>query len=294
MIQLHTRNITLNSLNEEIIPYREPAWLQLMEQTNISRTLLGYIPLHWHEELQFTVVQQGAIELRILGEKIMITEGGGFFINSGVVHEIHAKTKNATYICWNIGISLFDKHIQRKYILPLIQEENTPFVILNPSNKGHKRIIQAIEISCETYNTKENGYELIMTMQYLSCLNELLPEIGLCSNNNYPIYDQRVKTILEYIHTHFREHIKLETLAKLTHLSNAETIRIFKRHVERTPFKYILDYRLERSVDLLIGTRSTITEIALECGFSSPSYFIEKFREAFHITPRKYREIKKG
>ena len=292
MIQLHTRNITLNSLNEEIIPYREPAWLQLMEQTNISKTILGYIPLHWHEELQFTVVQQGTIELHILGEKVVIAEGAGFFINSGIVHEIHAKTNNAIYICWNLGIPLFDKHIQKKYILPLIQEGNMPFVIFNSSNKRHKHMIQAIEMSYETYNKKGNGYELIMTMQYLSCLNALLPEIGLHSNNHHPIYDQRVKTILEYIHNHFREQIKLESLSKIVHLSNAETIRIFKRHVERTPFKYILDYRLERSIDLLIGTRSTITEVALECGFTSVSYFIQKFKEIYHMTPRKYRQQK--
>ncbi|HIV74980.1 MAG TPA: AraC family transcriptional regulator [Candidatus Pseudogracilibacillus intestinigallinarum] len=289
---MQTRDITLNSLNEEIIPYREPAWLQIIEYMNISKTILGYIPLHWHEELQFTIVKRGTIELRILGEKIIIPEGSGFFINSGIVHEMHAKTENATYICWNIGISLFDKHIHHKYILPFIQETNTPFVILNRSNERHLRIIQAIDSSYDTYNKHENGYELIMTMQYLFCLHELLPEVTLHSNHSHPIYDHRVKIILEYIHTHFQEQIKLETLAELTHLSRAETIRIFKRHVGRTPFKYILDYRLERSIDLLIGTSSTITEVALDSGFTSVSYFIEKFKEGFHMTPRKYREKK--
>lgn len=289
---MRTRDITLNSLNEEIIPYREPTWRQIMEYTNISETLLGYVPLHWHEELQFTIVRQGTIELHILGEKVTITEGAGFFINSEVIHEIHAKTKNATYICWNIGISLFDQHIQTKYILPLILEEKIPFVILTPFKESHHRMIQAIEMSYEAYKAKENGYELIMTIHYLACLNELHSEIALHPHNSYPTYDPRVKTILAYIHTHFNHQIKLETLAELVHLSNAETIRIFKRHVGRTPFKYILDYRLEHSINLLIGTRSTITETALECGFSSASYFIEKFKQAFHITPRKYREEK--
>ncbi|MFP3490335.1 AraC family ligand binding domain-containing protein, partial [Staphylococcus sp. SIMBA_130] len=62
-------------------------------------------------------VVKGTIELHILGRKINLPEGSGFFINSGVIHEIHAKTWNATFICWNIGITLFDKHIQTKYIL---------------------------------------------------------------------------------------------------------------------------------------------------------------------------------
>ncbi len=291
---MKTRNIILNSLNEEIIPYVEPAWLHSMEYINISETLLGYIPLHWHEELQFVVVKKGTIELHILGDKISICEGNGFFINSGVVHEIHATTVNATYICWNVGISLFDKHIQSKYIIPLIQEQNTPFVILTSSNAKHQHMIQAILKSFDTFLKKENGYELVITIQYLICLNELLPGIALHSSNRYPIYDQRIKTILAYIHTHYKEPITLETLAESVHLSKAETIRVFKRHVGRTPFTYILDYRLERSVDLLIGTRSSITEIAMECGFSSVSYFIEKFKQVFHLTPRKYREAKKG
>lgn len=290
---MKTRDIILNSLNEELIPYTEPDWLHSIECTNISKTLLGYIPLHWHEELQFVAVVKGTVELHILGEKMSLAEGSGFFINSGIIHEIHAKTLNATFICWNIGITLFDKHIQTKYILPLIQEGSTPYVILNPSNEGHNRIIQAIMSSYDCYIKKEKSFELIITIQYLICIKELLHEVVLDSTNNNPIYDQRVKNILEYIHTHYRTQIKLETLADIAYLSKSETNRLFKKHVGRTPFTYILDYRLERSIDLLIGTRSTITEIAIECGFSSVSYFIDKFKKAFHHTPKKYRDAKK-
>lgn len=289
---METRNIVLNSLNEELIPYIKPAWFHSIEYTNISKTLLGYIPLHWHEELQFVVVEKGIIEIQILGNKIRLSEGCGFFINSGVVHEIHAKTVNATYICWNVGTSLFDKHIQSKYILPLIQDEHTPFILLTPDEDSQNRILQAIVKSYETLIKKEHGFELVMTIQYLTCLNELLHEMDLKANKNHPIYDQRMKFILAYIYNHYQNQIKLDTLAEIAHLSKAETIRVFKRHVGRTPFKYILDYRLERSIDLLIGTRSTITEIALECGFSSVSYFIEKFKETFQITPKKYRDQK--
>ena len=287
-----TRDIILNSLNEELIPYTEPGWQHSLEYTTISERLLGYIPLHWHEELQFVAVVKGTIELHILGRKISLPEGSGFFINSGVIHEIHAKTLNATFICWNIGITLFDKHIQTKYILPIIHEGSTPYVILNPSKDRHNRIIQAILTSYDCYINKEKSFELIITIQYLTCIKELLHEIVLDPSNGYPIYDQRVKNILEYIHTHYRTQIKLETLAEIAYLSKSETNRLFKKHVGRTPFTYLLDYRLERSIDLLIGTRSTITEIAIECGFSSVSYFIDKFKKAFHLTPKKYRDEK--
>lgn len=284
----------INSLKEEIVHYSEPDWFQTMEYVNLSKTPLGYTPLHWHKEFQFLVAVNGSFELKILGKKINLSEGMGCFINSGVVHEVHPVTINASYICWNIGISLFDKHIQTKYILPLTHETSTPYIILHPLNDRHKRVIQAILNSYDAFTTKNNGFELIMTIQYLTCLHELLPEVDLESTDQFPIYDPRVKMILEYIHTHYKDQIKLETLAEMVHLSKAETIRVFKKHVGRTPFQYILDHRLERSINLLLGTKSTITEIAFACGFSSVSYFIEKFKEAFHMTPNRYRDKKKN
>lgn len=286
------KDIILNSNNEELIPYLNPSWLHSIEYTNISKTILGYIPLHWHEELQFVVVKEGTVELRILGNKIKLSKGTGFFINSGVIHEIHAKTLNASFLCWNIGISLFDQYIQTTYILPLIQEGNTPYVILDPLKEKHNRIIQAILMSYDTYVKKEKGFELTVTSQYLICLKELLDELAFHSTNRFPTYDQRVKDILEYIHQHYQEKINLQTLAEIANLSKSEANRLFKKHVGRTPFTYILDYRLERSINLLTGTRSSITDISFECGFSSVSYFIEKFKETFYITPKQFRDQK--
>src|SRR5699024_4955984 len=289
---MRKKDIILNANNEELIPYSNPDWPHSIEYTNISKTILGYIPLHWHEELQFVVVKEGTIALRILGQAIKLSEGTGFFINSGIIHEIHAKTFNASFLCWNIGISLFDQYIQTTYILPLIQEGNTPYVMLDPLKEKHSRIIQAILMSYDAYVTKEKGFELTVTSQYLICLKELLDDIAFHSTNRFPIYDQRIKDILEHIHQHYQDKINLHTLAEIAHLSKSETNRLFKKHVGRTPFTYILDYRLERSIPLLIGTRRSITDISFECGFSSVSYFIEKFKETFQITPKKFRDQK--
>src|SRR5699024_4923618 len=121
---------------------------------------------------------------------------------------------------------------------------------------------------------------------------ELLDELAFHSTNRFPTYDQRVKDILEYIHQHYQEKINLQTLAEIANLSKSEANRLFKKHVGRTPFTYILDYRLERSINLLTGTRSSITDISFECGFSSVSYFIENSRKHF-ISRQNNLEIKK-
>lgn len=287
---METRNIILNALNEELIPYDKPDWLHSVEHTVISETNVGYIPLHWHSELQFVVVTDGMIELIIKGKRFSVSKSNGFFINSGVIHEMYGKTPDATFICWNIGIELFDQHIQNKFLLPLIREGSTPFLILNQMDDDHKKILEATIKTYNTFLTKEKGFELEVTIQYLLCLSELLHLVTFDSSNNNPIHDQRVKMILANIHKNYQSQISLEQLAEISFLSKSETIRLFKKHVGKTPFHYICNYRLDQSINLLRNTDSTVTEIASKCGFSSASYFIEKFKSRYHITPKQYRK----
>ncbi|WP_461874040.1 helix-turn-helix domain-containing protein [Fusicatenibacter sp.] len=48
-------------------------------------------------------------------------------------------------------------------------------------------------------------------------------------------------------------------------------------------------YRTEKSIDLLRNTDMTITEIAYETGFTSQSYYYQRFRKVKGISPVKYR-----
>ena len=50
------------------------------------------------------------------------------------------------------------------------------------------------------------------------------------------------------------------------------------------------ELRLEQSVRLLDSTDQSISEIGENCGFRSPSYYIEAFRQQFHCTPFQYRK----
>ena len=41
---------------------------------------------HWHEELELIVVSEGGAIIAVDGEKHIVNEGNGFFINTGVLH----------------------------------------------------------------------------------------------------------------------------------------------------------------------------------------------------------------
>lgn len=65
--------------------------------------------------------------------------------------------------------------------------------------------------------------------------------------------------------------------------------KIFKTYLYQTPIDFLNRYRLERGVEHIATSSVSITEIALACGFSSPSYFTEIFRQYKGYTPTEYR-----
>ena len=65
---------------------------------------------------------------------------------------------------------------------------------------------------------------------------------------------------------------------------------IFKKYLKESPIKYLLNYRLMKSTELLVENALPITEVAFEVGFSNPSYFIDAFKKAYGLTPNEYRK----
>ncbi|WP_142391208.1 helix-turn-helix transcriptional regulator, partial [Mammaliicoccus sciuri] len=79
------------------------------------------------------------------------------------------------------------------------------------------------------------------------------------------------------------------------HMSKPATVRLVSKYVHQTAFQYIINYRLEKSVSLLNKhTDKSITDISYACGFSTTSYFIQKFKERYGQTPKQFlKQIKK-
>lgn len=71
-------------------------------------------------------------------------------------------------------------------------------------------------------------------------------------------------------------------------LSRVQFYRKVKAMTGLTPVDMLRSFRLSKSVDLLKTKQLTISEIAYECGFSSPSYYTRCFKEKFGVSPSDY------
>ena len=92
-----------------------------------------------------------------------------------------------------------------------------------------------------------------------------------------------------YIEEHIAAQVPLATLAHSVRLSAYHFCRAFKQSFGIPPHRYHIKRRIERAKTLLADPASSVTDIALELGFSETSSFTAAFRKATGTTPTAYR-----
>ena len=101
--------------------------------------------------------------------------------------------------------------------------------------------------------------------------------------------DERMKRVLEYVHSHISDSINIEQLADVACITKPYFIRLFKHEFGFPPVQYINRKKVERAQLLLFTTDKAVKEVAFILGFSAQNYFIRLFHKLTGITPQEYR-----
>lgn len=103
------------------------------------------------------------------------------------------------------------------------------------------------------------------------------------------VHMERLQTVLNHIHEHLSDNLSAGFLAELAHVSLAHFRRLFTEATGEPPNRYVMAARLEQARTLLTQTSLPISQIALDCGFSSQSHLTASFRVAHGATPATFR-----
>ncbi len=98
----------------------------------------------------------------------------------------------------------------------------------------------------------------------------------------------KLVSIIEKMEENLEDPLSPSTLAKQAGLSTRQLERLFRRYLDRSPKRYYLELRLKKARSLLLQTDLSVINVALACGFSSPSHFSKCYRSHYNRTP--YRE----
>lgn len=87
-----------------------------------------------------------------------------------------------------------------------------------------------------------------------------------------------------------QEFLSVADMAKFARLDNASFSREFKQYFNISPKKWLDSKRLLKARFLLQYADKNVSEICSDCGFSSPAWFIARFKEQFNQTPKQYQK----
>ncbi len=96
--------------------------------------------------------------------------------------------------------------------------------------------------------------------------------------------------IEQYILEHIKEKLYVEDISKRFFLSKNALYHLFETEFGTTIGKYILNKRIQLSLEALRDTSTPITAVAAELGFPDYNYFIRAFKKQMGITPLQYRK----
>jgi transcriptional regulator GlxA family with amidase domain len=95
-------------------------------------------------------------------------------------------------------------------------------------------------------------------------------------------------SIIQTMEQSLEEPISPSILAENAQMSTRQLERLFRRYLNRSPKRYYMELRLQKARNLLLQTEMSVINVALACGFTSPSHFSKCYRGHFNRTP--YRE----
>ncbi|MCY4336868.1 MAG: GlxA family transcriptional regulator [Litoreibacter sp.] len=98
----------------------------------------------------------------------------------------------------------------------------------------------------------------------------------------------RLSRVIQMMEANIEEPISPSLLAKEVAMSTRQLERLFRRYLNRSPKRYYMEIRLQKARNLLMQTDMSVINVALACGFASPSHFSKCYRAHYDTTP--YRE----
>lgn len=98
----------------------------------------------------------------------------------------------------------------------------------------------------------------------------------------------KLSEVIQRMEANIEEPISPSILASEVGMSTRQLERLFRRYLNRSPKRYYMELRLQKARNLLMQTDMSVINVALACGFSSPSHFSKCYRSHYETTP--YRE----
>ncbi len=256
-------------------------------------------PAHIHNYIEILYALSGKYQILLDNKEYHFQAGDMVLINSNEIHHIFSlgEDKNEYIVIkfepemlYTTAQSLFEM----KYVMPFILNESTHQKVFLKAEIEQTLIPALVKGMSLEYTEKKYGYELAVRANIYSLFLFILrrwKEQNMDLNIDQEINKDmvgRMQKVFDYIEENYQNDITALDMAKLCNLSYSYFSRLFTRIMRRSFREYLNYVRITKAEKLLTNAELNITEIAMQVGFSTSSYFIQQFKQFKDISPKQY------
>ena len=262
----------------------------------LNRRLDDGIPFQWHHhpelELTLTLNSRGQ---RFIGDHVgSYGEGDLVLVGANLPHTWHS-TERIDASKPHVALVLW---FGQEWLTDLADSA----VELRPLHDLVARSPTGLRFSAALSNELRPQYEALFSqppeMRLFGLLQMLLSlahdtgAVAVSSAYEAPSSGSRdrIDRVLDYLHAHYTEDLRLEALADIAALSKSGLHRLFRKHTQSTVSDYLIRLRMAEACARLSGTHQPIQHIAVDVGYGALANFNRHFRRLRGMTPREYRK----
>jgi len=207
---------------------------------------------HHHKFGQFLFPLQGSLDIKTKGQEINLNAEHCFYLPPQLEHDYRSMDRNE-FLILDVPAHYLPEHTTNMHIQLDKQWSAIRYLLLEEANM-------------------DQGSSLMDLARYV---------VSKLQTSN--------PASIDYIHNHFKEPIKLETLAKIEHYHPVYYSSWFKKKTGKSLKSYVSELRLQEAKNFLVSTSWSMSKISEELGFENSSSFTRWFGNCEGVAPQKYR-----
>lgn len=291
--------IIINNKIKETILYDSPLLKYGLYEVHYEDYYHMEVPWHWHDEIEIIYVSHGSCIYRTSEKSYTLSAGDAVYCKPGTLHKLRPiKLGTVTFASHFVPEFLIGagNEIDQKYMQTMLApdvEKTASLLQSEPDDKKSLDLLREINDLCQN---PPPYYEIDLREKVTEVWKRFFSKVmssGLTHSDDTirkTEDDKRMKKMLLFIEHNYNIPLDTEKLASSANISKRECYCLFAKQIGTSPAEFLKSYRIQCAKTLLLTKADTpITQIAMDCGFSSASYFTQLFKATVGITPRQFR-----
>lgn len=252
---------------------------------------------HVHNHYELFYLSKGSCTFIMKAHSYNLVPGSVIIIPPNTPHLIHYTSRQQSVRTSILFREMDINFTNLTFISEMLNGGKHKLILqIPPMYQVHvEQLIRNMEAEQRFNDTKISPTMLsICLIQLIIIINRFSTGIDITLMDELHTTNRQVNLAATFINRNYNQRISLSDIADASGFSPNYLSRKFKEDTGIGVHEYLTYVRLNKAAIELAHTDHTVTEVALNNGFSDSNYFKDAFHKAYGMSPRDYRKKDKN